>query len=223
MPSSEELASNPSTLPGMMPVRKSVQVPWVSDAAAPAASTDALLPGLVSSPSVMPIVTEMRAVMANHCSVLTASRAAFATWASPAMLATIAVKTRGGTAVRSSVTNAEPMVVSVLVSQLGAGPSAVPTCPISRATRPSATPRTSEMRIWTPKGVRLSVVSMVLLQGERADGGLSTGGQRRQAALACSRRSTCRRSVRPQGLLTRGTSTPNRCLFPVQGPDLAQH
>src|SRR5690606_15566972 len=68
-----------------------------------------------------------------------------------AIEAMIAVTTSGGTIVRSSVTKLDPIVARVSVSQFGMSlPSAsTPTGPMRRATAPSTTPRTSEMRIWT--------------------------------------------------------------------------
>src|SRR5690606_20059521 len=61
---------------------------------------------------------------------------------------TMAVKTSGGTTARSRLTNEDPMVSRVTVSQFGS-PSAP--SPRASAAQPSNAPRARPMRIWTLK------------------------------------------------------------------------
>ncbi len=68
------------------------------------ASTVVFDPGWVIKPTTMPISTAMNAVIANHSSVCTARRAAFATLRRFAMELTIAVKISGMTATVSNAT-----------------------------------------------------------------------------------------------------------------------
>ncbi len=72
----------------------------------------------------MPMLTAMNAVIANHSSVWPARRAAFCTRRRFEMLATIAVKISGTTAVRSSVTYELPIVSRVAERPFGSSPVA---------------------------------------------------------------------------------------------------
>ena len=155
-PSSPALPSRPRTLAGTRPVRKSSQDPVVEGADAASAETLAWSPGWSTRPSVMPIATAIRAVIANHARVFHARRAAPVTSRRLAIDATIARKTSGGTIVRSRVTKTLPTVVRVSVSQLGSVTPAASTesGPMARATRPRTTPSASPIRTWTPKDGR---------------------------------------------------------------------
>lgn len=130
-------------LAGTIEVRKSSHEPEREGASAPAVLIVALEPGLVTSPMTMPIVTAMRAVMANQTSVWTASRAALVTCRRLAMLTMIAVRTSGTTTTCSSCTKVLPIVLSVVASQ--------PIWP-SRATKPRTRPTARPSRTCAQKG-----------------------------------------------------------------------
>ena len=125
-PASAAMNTTCSTLPslnavtgsvGTMPVRKSVQPPVVSGAAAAPRSRLTPTPGSVIRPSTIARVTAISDVAMNHSSVRTASRAAFVSPRRFAMLTTTAVNTSGGTASLSSCTNRSPISASVSASQ----------------------------------------------------------------------------------------------------------
>jgi hypothetical protein len=100
-------------------------------------------------PSTIPIETAMNAVIANQRMVWPARRAAFCTRRRLEMLATIAVKMRGTTAARSSVTYEPPILSSVSDSTVCVSCVA----PSWRPMRPAAMPSTSAARIWKPNEV----------------------------------------------------------------------
>ena len=97
------LTARPRKFCGIRPRRKFHQVPWVATAPF-TRSVPACAPGWIVMPSTIPIETAMNAVIANQRMVWPARRAAFCTRRRLEMLATIAVKMRGTTAARSSVT-----------------------------------------------------------------------------------------------------------------------
>ncbi len=142
------LTVRPRKFCGMSPSRKFHQVPTVYGSPGSRPSP-ARLPGWITRPRTMPMITAMNAVIANHRIVWPARRAAFCTRRRFEMLATIAVKIRGTTAARSSVTYELPMVSSVADSPVGF--SAV--APSWRPIRPAAMPRTRAARIWKPNEV----------------------------------------------------------------------
>ena len=122
-------APRPMKLLGSMDCRNAVHEPTCDGSAAVAASTDVPTPGLSTSATRMPAITEKNAVMANHTSVDMASEAALVTLRRFATEVTTAAKMSGGTMTLSSWTYAEPMPVSVVVSQLAsssARPASMP-------------------------------------------------------------------------------------------------
>ena len=119
-------ASIPRKFAGSSPVRKSTQLPDRPGASACSALIEVFSPGLVISPSPMPMATAMAAVMANQSSVWPASRAALVTLRRFAMEATIAVNTSGGTIALSRPTNEEPIVSKVTVRAFSVSASTLP-------------------------------------------------------------------------------------------------
>ena len=151
-PSTEVEACSPRMLVGISPVRKAHQSPTAPGAAAASSVTEVCLPGCRTTPSVIPMLTAINAVIANQIRVCPASRAALPTPRRLAMLAMIAVRTSGTTRALRSETNEAPMVSRVLVSQLGLPSS---TGPSSRATSPRTTPSTRPARTCAEKGTCL--------------------------------------------------------------------
>ncbi|GAA0995572.1 hypothetical protein GCM10009551_060910 [Nocardiopsis tropica] len=99
----DSFACRPRKFDGTRPVRKAHQEPEL-EGALPSPVTVVCSPGCSTRPKMMPITTAMNAVIANHTSVLAASRAALVTLRRLAIDATTAVTTRGTTATVSSLT-----------------------------------------------------------------------------------------------------------------------
>ena len=100
---SEALACRPRKFDGTRPVMKAHQEP-VLDGALPSPVTVVCAPGCSTRPRTMPMITEMKAVIANHSRVLPARRAALVTLRRLAIDAMTAVNTSGTTATVSSLT-----------------------------------------------------------------------------------------------------------------------
>ena len=98
------LALKPKMFDGTTELMKPIQEPVEEGSAALAASTVEFTPGLTTRPTMMPMITEKNAVMANQTNVCTARRAALVTWRRLAMEVTTAVKTRAGMSSFSSCT-----------------------------------------------------------------------------------------------------------------------
>ncbi|AGW41633.1 hypothetical protein O159_15840 [Leifsonia xyli subsp. cynodontis DSM 46306] len=139
----------PAKFAGISPTRKFHQVAVTPGSDAERAPWSARLPGWMITPSAMPMLTAISAVIPNYRSVRPASRAAFVTRRRLPMLDTIARNTSGMTAAFSSDTYAPPIVSSVAVSPFGPAPE--PEGPICRATTPTAMPSTSAAVTWNPK------------------------------------------------------------------------
>ena len=100
----EVFAPNPRKLFGTSPVMNAHHEPELLGSFAASAATSVREPGSVIRPTMMPMITAMKAVIANQSKVCTARRAALATWRRLAMELTMAVNTSGITATVSSLT-----------------------------------------------------------------------------------------------------------------------
>ncbi|CAD5979443.1 protein of unknown function [Streptomyces sp. KY70] len=128
---------------GMMPVRKSIQLPVRSGSSPSFGVRPVPEPGLVTRPMMRPMATAISDVIMNQSRVRVASRAALLTLRRLVIDTRIAKKTSGATASFNSWTKIEPTLSSVVTSQETSW---------LRASQPSRTPRTRPATIWAQKG-----------------------------------------------------------------------